>query len=193
MLCAIPGVSVKVDGCVDTPPGSPERMIVTTPVKPLAAVAFTLSCWPGPPGTSVIAVGAADKEKSAAGVGKGAGAGVDLPPQDIKPTQRSNPKPASAIFRTEPPIANLQNQQTPTPRYVVHLQDQIELTPIAPQICHADVTCFLPEGSGRTSFDPDPNAFHYLCLANIFEPKQRIGSILALMACRHSRIGATLF
>jgi hypothetical protein len=69
-FCAVPGVKVREDGCAVTPLGRPEMATDTMPVNPLAAVALTLTCCAGAPGTSVRVAGVEEREKSAVGFGE---------------------------------------------------------------------------------------------------------------------------
>ena len=68
-FCAVPGVNMSVDGCAVTPLGRPVIATATVPVKLFAAVALTLICCGGPPGTSVMVAGVDESEKSAGGSG----------------------------------------------------------------------------------------------------------------------------
>ncbi|WP_433964914.1 hypothetical protein [Tunturiibacter gelidiferens] len=146
MLCAVPGVTDRVDGCADTPPGSPEIATVTIPAKPLAAAALTLTCWPGPPGTSVIVVGVEAREKSAAIAGVDTDAGVDFPPHDVKPTQTSKPQQATAIFGKERRIAKPPNaKQSPSHHHL--MQTARSDRTYADPLCQADVIYLAKEAA----------------------------------------------
>jgi uncharacterized protein YodC (DUF2158 family) len=68
-LCAEPGISESVEGCVVTPAGSPVTATATIPIKPLVGTAFTLTCCPAPPESSAIDAGVVESEKSPWGCG----------------------------------------------------------------------------------------------------------------------------
>jgi len=121
-LCAIPGVKVSVAGCAVTPAGSPVIATATVPVKPFAAVAVTLTCCPAAPGTSVIAAGVDEREKSPA-----AGADAFLLLQDVK-----------APHRTIRPIPALSPRPNPTPE---NLRITFEIGPITTLPNYQPTTC----------------------------------------------------
>lgn len=77
MVCAVPGVSVSVEGCAVTPLGSPVIARDTMLAKPFTGAALMLICCAVPPGRRVTVAGVADKEKSASG------AGLEPPPQEV--------------------------------------------------------------------------------------------------------------
>ena len=66
-FCAMPGVSVRVDGLAVTPAGNPLQDSETDPVNPLRAVAVTETDFPVAPAVRVRVVGATVSEKSGAG------------------------------------------------------------------------------------------------------------------------------
>ena len=63
-VCAVPGMSVSVDGCAVIPLGNPVIAMDTMLAKPLTGAALMLICCPAPPGRRVTVVGVADREKS---------------------------------------------------------------------------------------------------------------------------------
>jgi len=67
MVCAVPGVRVKVAGFAATPEGRPVMETATVPVKELSALAVMLMDEPPAPATSVNEVGEAVREKSGGG------------------------------------------------------------------------------------------------------------------------------
>jgi hypothetical protein len=68
-LCAMPGVSVNVEGLAVTPAGNPLSETFTLPVNPLTAVAVTAIACPRAPAVNARLPGATAREKSAAGGG----------------------------------------------------------------------------------------------------------------------------
>ena len=57
VVCAVPGVRLKVAGVAVTPAGRPVMATATVPVNPLIAVAVTLAGDPAAPGAMVSEVG----------------------------------------------------------------------------------------------------------------------------------------
>jgi hypothetical protein len=64
MVCATPGVNVRVDGEAVTPAGNPARAAETGPPNPLNPAAETLTCAV-PPAASAVGWVGPDKAKSA--------------------------------------------------------------------------------------------------------------------------------
>ena len=65
MVCGAPGVRVTDVGAAVTPVGRPEIVITTGEMKPLIAVAVTVTCWDFAPAVIAMVAGAAEREKSA--------------------------------------------------------------------------------------------------------------------------------
>src|SRR5260370_39131286 len=102
-VCAVPEVKLSVAGCAVTPPGSPAIATLTSPVKPLAGTAFTLTCCPPPPGTSGMLAGVAVRVKSPAA------AGLEPPPQDPNRSKQRKLIHPARVFKealTTPPRGN---------------------------------------------------------------------------------------
>lgn len=79
-VCAVPGVSVRVEGLAVTPAGRPVSATETADEKPFAGVAFTETVCLAP--AAIVAVeGVAVRVKSGAGLER---AGVLLPPQALR-------------------------------------------------------------------------------------------------------------
>lgn len=68
MVCAVPGVRLRVVGLAVTPLGRPVMATLTVPVNAFKAVALILTCDPADPAVRVSEAGEAESVKSGVGV-----------------------------------------------------------------------------------------------------------------------------